>query len=290
MLTELFCSLDDFLKSQKLNPVKAICASNKTRNRSGSLSTSEMMTIFIWFHCSGYKNFKQFYIEYVCRHLRNEFPGLISYSRFIQLMPRLVIPIAMFLKSSFAQCSGISIIDSTSINVCHNRRIMRNRVFGGLAERGKTTMGWFFGFKLHLITNDRGELLSVRLTKGNVDDRHPVPKMVKNIFGHLFGDKGYLSATLFEKLRSNGVRLVTTIRKNMKNKLMPLLDKIMLRKRFIIETINDKLKNECQIEHTRHRSPTNFLINLLAGLVCYQMNPKKPALKMPDNFNPIIIS
>jgi hypothetical protein len=76
----------------------------------------------------------------------------------------------------------------------------------------------------------------------------------------------------------------------MKNKLMPFLDKIMLRKRFIIETINDKLKNECQIEHTRHRSPTNFLINLLAGLVCYQMNPKKPALKMPDNFNPIIIS
>jgi hypothetical protein len=233
MLTELFCSLDDFLKSQKLNLVKAICTSNKTRNRSGSLSTSEMMTIFIWFHCSGYKNFKQFYIEYVCRHLRNEFPGLISYSRFIQLMPRLVIPIAMFLKSSFAQCSGISIIDSTSINVCHNRRIMRNRVFGGLAERGKTTMGWFFGFKLHLITNDRGELLSVRLTKGNVDDRHPVPKMVKNIFGHLFGDKGYLSAILFEKLRSNGVRLVTTIRKNMKNKLMPFLDKIMLRKRFI---------------------------------------------------------
>jgi hypothetical protein len=290
MLTELFCSLDDFLKSQKLNPVKAICTSNKTRNRSGSLSTSEMMTIFIWFHCSGYKNFKQFYIEYVCRHLRNEFPDLISYSRFIQLMPRLVIPMAMFLKASFAQCSGISIIDSTSINVCHNRRIMRNRVFGDLAERGKTTMGWFFGFKLHLITNDRGELLSVRLTKGNVDDRQPVPKMVKNIFGQLFGDKGYLSSSLASILRSNGIRLVTTIRKNMKNKLMPLLDKIMLRKRFIIETINDKLKNECQIEHTRHRSPTSFLINLLAGLTCYQMSPKKPALKMPYNLNKILIA
>jgi hypothetical protein len=151
-------------------------------------------------------------------------------------------------------------------------------------------MGWFFGFKVHLITNDRGELLSIRLTKGNVDDRQPVPKMIKNIFGNLFGDKGYLSGKLSEKLRSKGIKLVTTIRKTMKNKLMLLFDKIMLRKRFIIETINDKLKNECQIEHTRHRSPTNFLINLLAGLICYQMNPKKPALKMPARLSKILIA
>ena len=290
MLIELFCAVDDFLNSQKLNPVKAILNSNKIRNRAGSLSTSELVTIFIWFHCSGYKNFKQYYLEYVCRHLRKEFPRLISYSRFIQLMPRLVVPIAMFLKASFGKCSGISIIDSTSINVCHNRRIRRNKVFSGLAERGKTTMGWFFGLKVHLIANDRGELLSVRLTEGNVDDRQPVPKMVENIFGKLFGDKGYLSGSLSEKLRSNGVLLITTIRKNMKNKLMPLLDKIMLRKRFIIETINDKLKNECQIEHTRHRSPTNFLVNLLAGLTCYQMSSKKPAIRMPSNLNKILIA
>jgi hypothetical protein len=289
MLTELFCSIDDFLKSQKLNPVKAI-HNNKSRNRSGTLSTSELMTIFIWFHCSGYKNFKQFYLEYVCRHSKKDFPNLISYSRFIQLMPRLITPIAMFLRSSFGKCTGISIIDSTSINVCHNRRITRNKVFSGLAERGKTTMSWFFGFKVHLITNDKGELLSVRLTKGNVDDRQPVPEMIKNIFGKLFGDKGYLSAKLSEKLRSSGIRLITTIRKNMKNKLMPLFDKIMLRKRFIIETINDKLKNECQIEHTRHRSPINFLINLLAGLTCYQMTPKKPALKIPSSLNNFAIA
>lgn len=290
MLTELFCSIDDFLKSQKINPSKVIVGSRKSRNRHGTLSTSELMTIFIWFHASGYKNFKQYYSEHVCKHLRTEFPDLISYSRFIQLMPRLVMPMAMFLKRSFAKCSGISIIDSTSINICHNRRIMRNKVFSGLAQRGKSTMGWFFGFKVHLITNDRGELLSVTLTKGNIDDRKPVPRMVKNIFGNLFGDKGYLSSTLSENLRSNGIRLVTTIRKNMKNKLMLLLDKIMLRKRFIIETINDKLKNECQIEHTRHRSPINFLINLLAGLVCYQMNPKKPALKMPPEFGRILVA
>jgi hypothetical protein len=252
MLTELFCSIDDFLNSQKFNPVKAICLKKKPRNRTGSLSTNELAT-------------------------------LISYSRFIQLMPRVLMPIASFLKSSFGKCSGISIIDSTSINVCHNRRIMRNKVFSGLAERGKSTMGWFFGFKVHLITNDRGELLSVKVTKGNVDDRQVVLKMVKNIFGKLFGDNGYLSSSISEKLSSKGLSLITTIKKNMKNK-------IMLRKRFIIETINDKLKNECQIEHTRHRSPMNFLVNLLAGLTCYQMSPKKPALKIPSNLNKIFIA
>lgn len=283
MLTELFCSVDDFVKSQKYNPVKAL-AVKKIRNRNGTMSMSELMTIVIWFHCSGYKTFKHYYLEHVCKHLRQDFPNLISYSRIIQLMPRLVMPLAAYLKSSFAKCSGISIIDSTSIHVCHNRRITRNRVFSGVAERGKTTMGWFFGFKVHLIVNDRGELISVTLTKGNIDDRKPVPRMVKDIFGKLFGDKGYLSSALSEKLRSQGINLITTIRKNMKNKLMPFVDKVLLRKRFIIETINDKLKNECQIEHTRHRSPMNFLLNLLAGLICYQKSPKKPALKTPAGF------
>ncbi|MCA9507375.1 MAG: transposase [Myxococcales bacterium] len=144
--------------------------------------------------------------------------------------------------------------------------------------------------KVHLIANDRGELLSIRLTKGYVDDCQPVPKMVKNIFAKLFGDKGYLSSSLSEKLRSNGLYLITSIRKNMKNKLMSLFNKITLIKRFIIETINDKLKNEYQIEHTRHRSPINFLINLLTDLTCCQMSPKKPALKMPSNLNNNLIA
>ena len=145
-------------------------------------------------------------------------------------------------------------------------------------------MGWFFGFKLHLIVNDRGEIQALNLTKGNVDDRVPVPKMAKNIQGKLFGDKGYLSSQLFTQLWENGLQLVTTIRKNMKPKLMPLMDRILLRKRFIIETINDQLKNICQIQHSRHRSPINFIANLFGGLICYQLAEKKPSLniELPD--------
>lgn len=141
-------------------------------------------------------------------------------------------------------------------------------------------MGWFFGFKLHLIVNDCGEILAFRLSKGNVDDRKPVPKMASDLFGKLFGDKGYLSAELSAKLAAMGITLVTSIKKNMKNKLMLYWDKIMLRKRFLIETINDQLKNQMHIEHTRHRSSINFLVNLMSGLLAYTFKSQKPCLDL----------
>ena len=168
---------------------------------------------------------------------------------------------------------------TTSLKVCKNKRIARNRVFAGVAARGKTTIGWFYGFKLHLVINDQGELLGVRLTPGNCDDRKPVEQMTGGLVGKLFGDKGYISKDLFEKLFSRGLQLITTLRKNMKPKLLPLWDKLMLRKRSLIETVNDQLKNISQIEHTRHRSVSGFMVNLLAGLIGYTHQPKKPAIR-----------
>lgn len=141
-------------------------------------------------------------------------------------------------------------------------------------------MGWFFGFKLHLVINECGELLAVQLTPGNTDDRRPVTEMAKRLFGKLFGDKGYISSDLFDQLWNGGLQLVTHIRHNMKNALMPLIDKILLRKRSLIETVNDQLKNISQVEHTRHRSPVNFMVNLIAGLIAYTHQPKKPSLRL----------
>ena len=151
-----------------------------------------------------------------------------------------------------------------------------------MATRGKSSMGWFYGFKLHLIVNDQGELLAVQLTPGNIDDRKPVPQMTKKLWGKLVGDRGYLSQALFEQLFARGLQLITPIRKNMKNRLVVLEDKLLTRKRFVIETIVDQLKNISRIEHTRHRSSTNFIVNLIAGLIAYTWQPKKPSLHLSD--------
>jgi hypothetical protein len=184
------------------------------------------------------------------------------------------------LVSRFGQCSGISFIDSTKLSVCHNRRIWSHKVLAELAARGKTSVDWFYGFKLHLVVNDCGELLAVKITAGHIDDRDPVPELARTLFGKLFGDRGYISQRLFEQLWEQHLQLITKLKKKMKNRLLPLFDKLLLRKRSISETINDQLKNISQIEHSRHRSVFNFFVNLIAGLVAYTFREKKPSLNL----------
>jgi hypothetical protein len=240
------------------------------------------MTVLIHFHQSHYRDFKAYYTDYVLKRLQREFPGLVSYTRFVEYIPSVLMPLCVYLRQScFGTCTGISFMDATALAVCKNPRIHSHKVFAGLAERGKTSAGWFFGFKLHLIFNDRGELLNLLLTLENLDDRKPVPGMVRKLFGKLFADKGYVSQKLAaELLRTFNVQLVTGIRSNMKNVLMPLMDKLLLRKRAIVETIIDQPKSISQIKHSRHRSPINFLVNLLCGLIAYCHQPKKPSLNL----------
>lgn len=279
-LTGLFCDIDDFCKTlEQIEPSNLLPApdSHHVDLRHSSLSASEMMTIIVAFHVSNYRTFKHFY-QHIQTYWREAFPGLVSYPRFIALQPYILIPLCEFLNSRKGRVTGIAFIDSTKLIVCHNKRIYSHRVFNRLAKRGKTSVGWFYGFKLHLIVNECGEILAVKLTTANVDDRVPVPEMTQELFGKLFGDKGYISQKLFDLLFARGLQLVTRIRKNMKNKLMPLMDKILLRKRSIIETINDQLKNISQIEHTRHRSAAGFMLNVLGGLIAYTYQEKKPSL------------
>ena len=281
-LLELFVHVDDFCQAFLPDLEQHLLANGVVkRRRARSLSTSEVMTILIHFHQSHFRDFKAYYCEHVLLHLRSEFPGLVSYTRFVDFIPSALLPLcAYFQHNCLGDCTGISFIDSTSLEVCVNQRIASHKVFAGLAERGKTSTGWFFGFKLHLVINERGELLNVQLTPGNVDDRKPVPKLVRKLFGKVFGDKGYISQPLYELLRQTfGVQLVTKLRSNSKNSLpMPLMDRILLRKRAIIESVIDQLKNISQIEHSRHRSVTSFLVNLLCGLIAYARQPKKPSL------------
>lgn len=280
-IVALFCDVDDFCKKHEpINRKQKRLVDKKRRNRKGRLSESEIITILIYFHASNYRNFKHYYLNYVHKYLKGYFPNLVSYNRFVEIGQKVAIQLAAFLTSRFKPCTGISFIDSTPIAVCNNKRISRNKVFKGVAARGKSTMGYFYGFKLHIIVNDKGELVKALVTPGNVDDRAPVSKMTKDLFGKLFGDKGYIKQALFENLLKKGITFITGIKKNMKNKLMDMTDKILLRKRSIIETINDQLKNISQIEHTRHRSCTNFMINLLCGLIAYTYQDKKPSINI----------
>lgn len=287
-ITEIYVSIDDFYLQFKKEMEKHQLANiTKKRNRAYRMSPSEVMTIMVLFHLSNFKDMKHFYLIYIKDHLKAEFPRTVSYNRFVELMQSVVFPLAIYLKTQqMGQCTGISFVDSTPLRVCHNRRIHSHKVFSGIARRGHCSIGWFFGFKLHLIINEKGDLLNFVITLGNVDDREPLVagKMLKNIWGKLFGDKGYLSQELFETLFVSGIHLITKIRNNMKNTLMNVNDKILLRKRALVESVHDELKNICQIEHSRHRSFVNFITNLLAGLTAYSFLPKKPAIKCNFEF------
>ena len=281
-LLELFCAVDEFCRQWEPGwRRQQLAQGQRQRQRRRQLCLSEVMTILIAFHSSGYRNFKTYYREQVCRYWHAEFPSLVSYQRFVEFIPSTLLPLCAYLRTGLGSCTGISFLDSTPLAVCDNHRIPQHKVFDGVAQRGKSSTGWFFGFKLHLLFNDRGELLNMALTPGNVDDRKPVPRLVKRLFGKIFADKGYLSQPLFHQLLDTfGLQLITKLKSNMKNRLLPSADKLLLRKRAIVETIIDQLKNISQIEHTRHRSVTNFLVNLLCGLIAYCHQPKKPSLQL----------
>jgi Transposase DDE domain len=278
-LIAMFCDIDDFCKwLEPLYQQRLLQDGQRQRGRQGQLALSEIMTIIVYFHRSRYRDFKHYYTEYVTVHLRPYFPDLVSYSRFVELMPRALVPLCNYLHTRKGRCTGITFVDSTPLAVCHNKRIGRHKVFEGYATRGKCSMGWYFGFKLHLMVNDQVELLAFRVSPGEVDDRDPVERMAEELWGHLYGDRGYISKVLHDALWANGLTLITLIRRNMKPRLMRLWDRLMLRKRGLIESVNNQLKNISQIEHSRHRSLTGFMVNLVGGLIAYTYQPTKPSL------------
>ena len=282
--THIFCDLNDFYQDFEANYAKRLKLSTDDKRIPchSRLCLSEVMTIVVLFHGSGYKTFKEFYLNEVLKHWRIDFPKLVSYNRFLELIPWSLMLLSCYLHTRRGKMTGISFIDSTPIEVCHPCRAKTHKVFGDLPEWGKNSVGWYYGFKLHLIVNDQGELLSFQLTAANVDDRKPVSDLTQSIFGKLFGDKGYISKDLFEELYNKGLKLITRYRKKMNNRLVPLIERILLRKRAVIESVNDQLKNICQVQHTRHRSVANFMVNLLGGLIAYTYHPIKPSLDLED--------
>ena len=280
-LIEIFITCDDFCNA--LTQWQTQQGSLPTI-RQGELTDSEMLAITIFYHHSGAKCFQYYYQDWVEAQLSSYFPKLISYERFVARMPRLLPGLFVLLKwlCSQGQRTGFYIVDSKPLAVCDNHRIQANKVFAGLAARGKSSMGWFFGLKAHLVINQYGELINFMITPGNVSDNNAslLPELLADLQGQCFGDRGYLTK-LFAEFYQRGLHLVTKLRRRMKNTLMPLSDKLNLRKRGLIESVNALLTSVFDVEHTRHRSALNGQINILAGLIAYCFHDHKPSIVIP---------
>jgi hypothetical protein len=277
-LTSIFCEIDDFCKEFD-NYFQHKLLTGPTKGARGpkcNLSISEIMTILVMFQMIRYRDFKTFYCGFLEKYWKDCFPGLPCYARFIELKKRAIFPMTLFTQLKGGKRTGIYYIDSSCLPVCHLKRSKRNKVFDGIAEYGKTSVGWFLGLKLHLVTNDKGELMAFKLTKGNRHDSAEAASLLGALKGLAFGDKGYICKKLFDELLNKGLKFITRKRKNMKAKMqLNAYEKQLLNQRNLIETVIEHLKHHYQVWHTRHRSVINAMIHLLAALAAYAIEPLK---------------
>jgi hypothetical protein len=280
-LIELFVTVDDFVTPFQQWLAQRSLTHGHTPTRQPELHPSEIITLLAYYHYSGYKNFQYYYQRLVLPQMKPWFPALVSYNRFIELLPRQLLTLyglARWLSLTNHQ-TGCYFADSKKLPVCANQRIHQHKVFAHLAGRGKSSTGWFYGLKLHLVINELGQVMNFLLTPANVADNQPavLRRLLSGLRGRCYADKGYLTK-LFEEFYQQGLRLVTKVRRGMKNQLVELDDKLRLKKRALIESVNDILMSVFDVDHTRHRSPVNALVHTLAGLVAYHFYEHKPCV------------
>jgi hypothetical protein len=282
ILYQVFIDVDDFMLAYTRYAKNQICSSQKQKpGPKSSLHPSEIISILIFYHYSGYKCFQYYYEYMVTKELRSYFPNIVSYTQFLGYIKDIGEPLYLFNQCRCAQSdrTGIYFADSKKLPVCDNRRIPSNRVFKDVAGRGKSSTGWFYGLKMHLVINNLGEIVQFLITPANFADNNKtvLEQLLVNLNGKCFADKGYLTK-FFDHFFHKGIQIITKIRNNMKNTLMLLNDKYWLKKRAIIESVNDLLMSVFDVDHTRHRNPWNAIIHALAGIAAYSYYPKKPSV------------
>jgi hypothetical protein len=282
-LIEIFCEIDDFvLACEKMCSTKLIGSNSPQSVNKPSITYAEMLCIEILYHHSGYKCFQYYYEQVVLKGaLKTYFPKAPSYNRSVQLKPRIVMLVILYLQCCrLGHLCGLYYAGSTSLSVCNNRRIHSHKVFKMQAVRGKTSTGWFYGFKLFLVVDAFGQIVKVAFTTANTADNNlkQMLKLFGNLQGLVFADKGFINNAATQQLLQRGLHLVTGIRANMKNKLMLMSHKLLLKKRGMTESVNDILKTVCDMEHTRHRSPVNAIINVFAALCAYTHLERLPSI------------
>lgn len=276
-LTSIFCQIDDFCKEfdQQRKSLPDLSTKSSRRGPKPSMSISEVATILVAFQESQIRHFSFFYKEIVMKSWGCYFPKLVSYSRFTSMIKEAMVYLSVFTLSRKGKSNGVYVIDSSSLAVCHNKRIGRHKTFKGLAAMGKTSVGWFFGLKIHIVINSEGELMAFKFTPGNRHDAAEATSLLSGLEGHAFADKGYIGKAIFEALMNQGLKLVTRKRRNMKNKPLSAQEEFLLNRRGVVETVIGQLKEKYHIWHTRHRSIMNALTHAIAALAAYQLSPDK---------------
>ena len=280
-LTELYVEIDDFCRkfSESLNNKLLGEKSKKINIDTCGLNLSEVLTILVFYHYSRFDCLKHYYLIKVSRELKQYFPKLPSYNRFNERIQDVALLGALFLQYKQVSFSGVGYIDSTPMEVCTKKRTSSHKVFKFVAALGKSSKGWFYGFKLHVICDFMGNIVRCRITAGNQNDLKVAVSMLKDFKGKIYGDKGYIGKKEFMQLLDNGLIMVTGIKKNMKNRLLEMWDKILLRKRSLIESIFNVMKNTLHLEHSRHRSIINAGVYMITTLIAYCLKPNKPKIK-----------
>ncbi len=276
-LVRIFVEVDDFCKQLAcyIHKGRLLVDENarSPRGPQSGLADSEIMTILLVAQYARFRDFKTFY-GFLTKTYAEYFPGLPSYQRFIELMHRVTFPMILFVQAHAGKKTGLYYVDSSCLPVCHIKRSKRHKTFESIAKYGHTSVGCFFGLKLHIVTNHLGELMAFKITKGHNHDVTVAPSLLSSLTGLAFGDKGYLGKKLFDQLLQTGLKLVTKKRKNMKNhEPISSFEKQMLRKRGLIETVIGHLKHHFQIWHTRHRSMRNAITHLVTALAAYTIQP-----------------
>jgi len=284
-LIELFCDIDDlyqnFLDYQKSKGL----GSSRRPTRTLQLTGPEIASILVAYHYSGYKCFEYYYKQLILGHYADCFPEAPSYECFLSYIPKAIdlMVLWLLLTISRSRRTGLYFADSKTLQVCHLRREKSHKVFKDFARKGKSSMGWFYGFKLHLVINNLGEIMSLSITPGNVADNNQelLKKLLFDLEGICVADKGYITK-LFDYFYENGLHLLTKPRKNMKKLPIKNQHNLLLDKRGVIESTFDILTSVCDIEHTRHRKPINAFTHLIAGLIAYQFLDQKPRVFFPS--------
>lgn len=285
----IFCEIDDFCKFLATSNLKNLVCPRMKRIRKRRLTLSEILSIQVFFHYSGAKNFKDFYTKTHVDFLKSNFPQLVSYTRFLELKNEATFFMALFAKyKNQNKSTGLSYIDSTALKVSHVRRSNSHKTFKKIAKKGMTSMGWFYGLKLHIVVNHQGEIINFEITAGNVSDGNSdlIDRLTDNVTGILVADKGYIGRA--KDLLKKGIKLLHKPRSNMKKVPIDPVDAALLKSRALIESVFGVLKSSFSLEHSRHRTVLGGIVHIASTLVAYAFKPLKPSIKRPDDLISLI--